>query len=153
MIFTDHDCSSSGFCRNAPDDVKMHESLRLGTVSIFDELDSGVGGRIGTQIGEALSQLTKSGTQVICVTHLPQVAAHGNLHLRVSKHITTCGTKDQKQASYLQRVEIKVDTLQDEEAQLLEISNMLGLGDGHDGKQMATYLLEAARSDEKSKLT
>jgi DNA repair protein RecN (Recombination protein N) len=115
-----------------------------GMISVFDELDSGVGGRIGTQIGEALRQLTKSGTQVICVTHLPQVAACGDLHLRVSKQIPF-GLKDH--ASVLQCVEINVDTL-NEEARIHEISSMLGLGNGQDSKEMAKCLLEATHSDE-----
>ena len=47
-------------------------------VSVFDELDSGVGARIGARIGGALQRLaSEGGQQVICVTHLPQVAAHG----------------------------------------------------------------------------
>ena len=120
------------------------ESSQVGMISVFDELDSGVGGRIGTQIGEALRQLTKSGTQVICVTHLPQVAACGDLHLRVSKQIPF-GLKDH--ASVLQRVEINVDTL-NEEARIHEISSMLGLGNGQDSKEMAKCLLEATHSDE-----
>ncbi len=51
---------------------------------IFDEIDSGVGGRLGAVIGEKLKQIG-SDHQVLCVTHLPQVACHGARHHRVIK--------------------------------------------------------------------
>jgi DNA repair protein RecN (Recombination protein N) len=51
---------------------------------IFDEIDSGVGGRLGAVIGEKLQQIG-SDHQVLCVTHLPQVACHGARHYRVIK--------------------------------------------------------------------
>lgn len=51
---------------------------------IFDEIDSGVGGRMGAVIGEKLSQIGAD-HQVLCVTHLPQVACHGVRHHRVIK--------------------------------------------------------------------
>ena len=54
-----------------------------GTV-VFDEIDADVGPRLGDVIGARLARLAK-GRQVLVVTHLPQVAAHGDLHLRVSK--------------------------------------------------------------------
>jgi DNA repair protein RecN (Recombination protein N) len=51
---------------------------------IFDEVDAGVGGRVADAVGQALRQLAGS-CQVLCVTHLPQVAAQGQQHLEVSK--------------------------------------------------------------------
>lgn len=51
---------------------------------IFDEIDAGVGGRMGAVIGEKLSQIGAD-HQVLCVTHLPQVACHGVRHHRVVK--------------------------------------------------------------------
>jgi DNA repair protein RecN (Recombination protein N) len=51
---------------------------------IFDEIDAGVGGRIAYQIGERLKRLSRK-SQVLCVTHLPQVAAFGDHHFRVMK--------------------------------------------------------------------
>lgn len=53
-------------------------------VVVFDEVDEGVGGRTGSLVGEALARLAE-GRQVLCVTHLPQVAAYGNHHFVVSK--------------------------------------------------------------------
>jgi len=57
-----------------------------GQCLIFDEIDVGVGGRIAFQIGERLRRLSQS-SQVLCVTHLPQVAAFGDHHFQVSKKI------------------------------------------------------------------
>ncbi|MFZ1361324.1 MAG: DNA repair protein RecN [Candidatus Nanopelagicales bacterium] len=51
---------------------------------VFDEIDAGVGGKAATQIGKRLAQLGEH-SQVIVVTHLPQVAAFANRHLVVSK--------------------------------------------------------------------
>ncbi len=51
---------------------------------IFDEVDAGVGGGVAEIVGEQLRQLSTQ-AQVLCVTHLPQVASHAHTHLRVSK--------------------------------------------------------------------
>lgn len=51
---------------------------------IFDEIDAGVGGEAAVQIGKRLARLATR-VQVIVVTHLPQVAAYANKHLRVNK--------------------------------------------------------------------
>lgn len=53
---------------------------------IFDEIDQGIGGRIGTVVGEKLWQLGRQ-HQVLVVTHLPQLAAFGDQHYCVSKHV------------------------------------------------------------------
>lgn len=51
---------------------------------VFDEVDSGIGGAVAEVVGQKLRALGAR-CQVLCVTHLPQVAAQGHLHLRVSK--------------------------------------------------------------------
>ncbi len=51
---------------------------------IFDEVDTGVGGGVAETVGQQLRQLGAR-CQVLCVTHLPQVAAQGHHHIRVSK--------------------------------------------------------------------
>jgi DNA repair protein RecN (Recombination protein N) len=51
---------------------------------VFDEVDSGVGGAVAEIVGRELAALGRS-AQVLCVTHLPQVAAQGGSHLRVAK--------------------------------------------------------------------
>jgi DNA repair protein RecN (Recombination protein N) len=53
---------------------------------IFDEIDQGIGGRVGLVIGEKLWRLGHY-HQVLCVTHLPQLAAFGDQHYRVSKQV------------------------------------------------------------------
>ena len=60
---------------------------------IFDEIDSGIGGRIGSVVGQKLWGLTVANGdkarshQVLCVTHLPQLAGFGDLHLHVQKGV------------------------------------------------------------------
>lgn len=51
---------------------------------IFDEVDAGIGGAVAETVGKLLHQLGQS-HQILCVTHLPQVAAQGNHHFKVSK--------------------------------------------------------------------
>ena len=51
---------------------------------VFDEIDSGVGGRVAELVGRHLRRLAES-CQVLCVTHLPQVASQAHGHLAVSK--------------------------------------------------------------------
>jgi len=53
---------------------------------IFDEIDQGIGGRVGTIVGKKLWHLARH-HQVLCVTHLPQLAAFGEQHLQVTKSI------------------------------------------------------------------
>ena len=53
-------------------------------VMVFDEIDSGVGGRVAELVGRHLRRLAES-CQVLCVTHLPQVASQAHDHLTVSK--------------------------------------------------------------------
>ncbi|MBI3972129.1 MAG: DNA repair protein RecN [Chloroflexi bacterium] len=53
---------------------------------IFDEVDTGIGGRNGQVVGEKLAQIAQQ-HQVLCVTHLPQVAAYGDSHFFIAKHV------------------------------------------------------------------
>ncbi len=52
---------------------------------VFDEIDSGIGGRVGLTVGQMLWKLGRH-HQVMCVTHLPQLAAFGDQHFRVEKY-------------------------------------------------------------------
>ena len=53
---------------------------------VFDEIDQGIGGRVGMIVGEKLWSLSRQ-HQVMCVTHLPQLAAFGDQHFRVTKEL------------------------------------------------------------------
>lgn len=79
---------------------------------IFDEVDTGIGGKIAEIVGRSLRQLGDA-TQVICVTHLPQVAVQGHHHIVVTKTATKNHTK------------IALTTLSKQE-RLQEIARMLG---------------------------
>ncbi len=54
------------------------------TAFVFDEVDAGIGGRVAEIVGRKLRHLAKA-RQVLCVTHLPQVASQGQAHYRVVK--------------------------------------------------------------------
>jgi DNA repair protein RecN (Recombination protein N) len=79
---------------------------------IFDEIDQGIGGRVGFVVGEKLWQL---GTrhQVMCVTHLSQLAAFGDQHYRVRKQVIE------------NRTLTKVDEL-DDTSKIVELAQMIG---------------------------
>jgi DNA repair protein RecN (Recombination protein N) len=55
------------------------------TAFVFDEVDAGISGRVADIVGRKLRELSST-RQVLCVTHLPQVASHGEAHYRVAKH-------------------------------------------------------------------
>ncbi len=57
------------------------------SVLVFDEIDANVGGRMGTVIGRKLGDLAAH-HQVLCITHLPQIAAFAGRHLKIAKQVT-----------------------------------------------------------------
>jgi DNA repair protein RecN (Recombination protein N) len=57
-----------------------------GMVLVFDEVDAGIGGRAADRMGRVLSELA-SEHQVLCITHIPQIAARANTHFRVTKRV------------------------------------------------------------------
>ncbi len=63
--------------------VLTHQNA-LPTTFIFDEVDTGIGGKTATIVGQLVNQLA-SDHQVLCITHLPQIACFGNNHIRVQK--------------------------------------------------------------------
>ena len=79
---------------------------------VFDEVDAGIGGGVAETVGACLRS-TASGRQVLCVTHLPQVASQGHQHLFVSKDKTSEQTKTQ------------INSL-DKQGRVNEIARMLG---------------------------
>ena len=97
---------------------------------IFDEIDQGIGGRVGLVVGFKLWHLARN-HQVFCVTHLPQLAAFGDEHFQVQKLI------------HENRTLTRVERL-DGEPQLLELSQMLGeVGEGT--LRSAHELMQVAR--------
>lgn len=79
---------------------------------IFDEVDSGIGGSLGEAVGRKLSQLSQA-HQVICITHLPQIAAFAETHFQVSKETRAL------------RTQTRIRLLEEEE-QVEEMARMLG---------------------------
>ena len=74
------------------------------SVLVFDEIDANIGGRMGTVIGTKLRQLCgdgreKGGHQVLCITHLPQIAAFADHHVRIAKTVVGRGRKRQTVAT------------------------------------------------------
>lgn len=97
---------------------------------IFDEIDQGIGGRVGMVVGQKLWNLSRT-HQVFCVTHLPQLAVFGDQHYQVQKLVDKGRT--------LTRVEPL-----EGEPRLLELSQMLGeVGEGT--LRSAHELLQTAR--------
>jgi DNA repair protein RecN (Recombination protein N) len=98
---------------------------------VFDEVDAGIGGVTALAMGRKLASLATD-TQVLCVTHLPQIAAHADRHYVV------------RSAGEAAVVEEMVG-----EERLTEISRMLaGLPDSEAGQEAAAELLAAAQSGE-----
>jgi DNA repair protein RecN (Recombination protein N) len=104
---------------------------RLGTL-VFDEIDANVGGRLGDVLGQKLAALGQT-HQVICVTHLPQVASYARHHWTIRK--TRRGSRTVTQIQRLQ-----------EPDRLEELASMLrGAARGETTRQEAAAMLEAAR--------
>ena len=82
------------------------------SVLVFDEIDANVGGRLGSILGSKLRQLA-SHHQVLCITHLPQIAAYADQHLTVRKEVAGAQT------------ETKVRRMEGAE-RLQEIAEMIG---------------------------
>ena len=100
---------------------------------IFDEIDQGIGGRVGGTVGRKLLNLSQvdgaEGRQVFCVTHLPQLAGYANAHLRVRKTMS-------------QERTITVVEPIDGEMRVAELAQMLG-GENESTRQIAIELLSA----------
>ena len=66
-------------------------AVKLPTI-IFDEIDTGVSGRVAEKMADIMRQMGNADRQVISITHLPQIAALGTHHYKVEKHDTQEGT-------------------------------------------------------------
>ena len=96
-----------------------------GSIFIFDEVDAGIGGVVAESIGKKIKNLSDE-SQVVCITHLPQVAKFANTHLLVAKEFSELGT------------DVSVDALGEEE-RVMEIGRMLA------GKSVSEKTFEVAR--------
>ncbi len=101
----------------------LSEADRIPTI-IFDEVDTGIGGRIAEAVGELLSAVSKK-HQVICITHLPQISIFADSHIAVKKEV-------KKDTTFVNVMKL------DEEMRRMEIARMLG------GKEITRKTLEHA---------
>jgi len=95
-------------------------------VLVFDEIDANIGGEIGNAVGKKLGELGES-HQVICITHLPQVAICGTTHFAISKSVRDGRT-------------VTEATLLEKDARVEEVARMLG------GRDMTKVTLQHARA-------
>ena len=79
---------------------------------VFDEVDTGIGGRSADPVGRSLWALARR-HQVLCVTHLPQIAAHADVQFRIAKR-----ERDGRTITELERL--------DREGRIVELAQMLG---------------------------
>ena len=92
---------------------------------IFDEIDTGISGRTAQRVSEKMSEISKN-HQIICITHLPQIAAMADTHFLIQKEIVDGFTK--------------TDILPlDDNAMITELSRMLG------GSEITDIVMENAR--------
>ena len=105
-------------------------------ILVFDEIDAGIGGRVGSILGQKLWDLSRN-HQVLCVTHLPQIACYADHHAQVTK------------LALHDRAVTSVEVL-DGEARVTELSQMLG---SHSGatRTNALEMLQQANSWKESK--
>ncbi len=96
-----------------------------GSIFIFDEVDAGIGGVVAESIGRKIKNLSDQ-SQVVCITHLPQVAKFADTHLLVAKESSESET------------DVSVDALSEEE-RVMEIGRMLA------GKSVSEKTFEVAR--------
>jgi DNA repair protein RecN (Recombination protein N) len=101
---------------------------------IFDEIDQGIGGRVGFTVGEKLWRLGRN-HQVLCVTHLPQLAAFGDSHFRVQKQVIDGRTVTEVEAL-------------DDRTRLDELALMLGgVSDANRNAALETLTLARRRAE------
>jgi DNA repair protein RecN (Recombination protein N) len=107
------------------------------SVLVFDEIDANIGGRMGTVIGQKLRRLARDGgQQVLCITHLPQIAAFADRHLRIAKAVTGKGKS--------RRTATSVEPL-DGQSRIAELAEMLaGSGASATTQEQAREMLAAA---------
>ena len=91
-------------------------SVKLPTI-IFDEIDTGVSGRVAEQMAQIMKEMGDADRQVISITHLPQIAAMGSTHYRVTK-------EERKQGTTTSMLQLTQEERIGEIAQMLSGSNI-----------------------------
>lgn len=104
----------------------ISKAIGLPTI-IFDEIDTGVSGRVAEQMAHIMRDMGDTHRQVICITHLPQIAAYGTTHYKVVKEETETGT-----VSRMQKL--------DEKERIEEIAQMLS------GNDISSAAIDNAKS-------
>jgi DNA repair protein RecN (Recombination protein N) len=92
---------------------------------IFDEIDAGVSGQIALAVGKSIQNLAQT-HQIICITHLPQIAAYGKAHYKVEKYVDDG------------RTFTRVNVLAGED-RVKEIASLMG------GKKLSEEIFQSAR--------
>lgn len=64
----------------------LAKKVKMQGVSVFDEVDSGIGGAVASVVGKKLKNLAAT-RQVVCITHLPQVAVFADVHMKILKQV------------------------------------------------------------------
>lgn len=100
-------------------------------ILIFDEVDQGIGGRLGAIVGEKLWSLSQD-HQVLCVTHLPQLASYADVHFQAQKDLDAA------------HAATRLRPLSDDGERISELAAMLGTA-GAAGMESAREILNAAR--------
>ncbi len=108
-------CASGGELSRLSLALFMLTQEEGGSTLVLDEIDTGLGGQVAELLGKHLVELSKK-QQVICVTHLPQIAAKGQVHLTVKKESSIQGALCSR-----------VSQLLDAESRILELARMFGL--------------------------
>jgi DNA repair protein RecN (Recombination protein N) len=106
-----------------------------GKTLIFDEIDAGIGGRVADVVGKKLRAIGET-FQVLCITHLPQIAAAGHAHFQISKAISNG------------RTQTRVVRLTDSE-RVDELARMIGGAAPTDGARAAARELLASGAGQK----
>ena len=109
-------------------------AVKLPTI-IFDEIDTGVSGKIAQKMALIMQEMGDNNRQVISITHLPQIAALGSSHYKVEKEETTEGTR-----SHMRELT--------QEQRVNEIAQMLSGADVSDAAlQNARELLDLSKKE------
>jgi len=109
-----------------------------GKTLIFDEIDAGIGGRVADVVGRKLRRIGEQ-YQVLCITHLPQIAASGHAHFEISKSVSEGRTRTRVAA-------LEAD------ARIEEVARMMGGAASTDAARTAAReLISAAGESERRK--